>query len=71
MSGCYADSALYSGDIFVRLSNSKMADYRFLAEMYDDAYFPSALVKKGQTFWWSCACRLRRKSLTVWGSFMR
>ena len=29
------------------LSNSKMADYRFLAEMYDDAYYPSALVKKG------------------------
>jgi len=31
----------------VSLSNSKMAGYRFLAEMYDDAYYPGALVKKG------------------------
>ena len=30
------------------LSNPKMAAYRFLAEMYDDAYFPDALVKKGE-----------------------
>ena len=30
------------------LSTPKMAAYRFLAEMYDDAYFPDTLVKKGE-----------------------
>jgi hypothetical protein len=29
-------------------SNPKMAAYRFLAEMYDDDYFPDELVKKGE-----------------------
>lgn len=30
------------------LSNPKMAAHRFLAEMYDDDYFPDELVKKGE-----------------------
>lgn len=30
------------------LSNPKMAAYRFLAEMYDDDYFPDEVVKKGE-----------------------
>ena len=30
------------------LQNPKMAAYRFLAEMYEDAYFPDELVKKGE-----------------------
>ena len=30
------------------LSNSKMAGYRFLSEMYEDDYFPDELVKKGE-----------------------
>lgn len=30
------------------LQNPKMAAYRFLTEMYEDAYFPDELVKKGE-----------------------
>ena len=30
------------------LNNPKMASHRFLAEMYDDDYFPDELVKKGE-----------------------
>ena len=30
------------------LQNEKMADYAFLSDMYNDPYFPDALVKKGE-----------------------
>lgn len=39
------------------ITNDKLSDYKFLAEMYSDGYFPDFLVDKGQSRWISLACR--------------
>jgi hypothetical protein len=53
---CYAGRLVFRR-YFCALEQFKNGNYRLLAEMYEDSYFPRELVRKGEDILRNCACR--------------